>query len=548
MLWMTHYSCMFHDGGGAQRQNHLSNRYVTTDQLDLSYSLPYSIARRRWCINERATELEEFVRSLDEQQNPALRGALVSANAELAQLRQTMGHVQTQVAGSSLGEQLLILMADWEHFARTFGATNFGTSTLQVDDRMYDRADLLLSPYGVPYTMPQWTQAFAMGEHFDALSDALYRGASNLRAHVNAIESPLQHGSGLVLAFEQRFAAIRARSEARAVELVHKAGEAVHEVEEMLHRAAVDLAAEGRRLIEFKHLPQVWRNNDCIHTGYRFIPVHNWRLLLRSIFQMHNETVNIQTHLWGLILLFPMYMWFKSHDEHTTKMDEFVQFLYIVAAAKCMLCSVSWHVMAGCSDKHWFNCFSCIDYTGISLLVSASLQTVVYNGFYCQPDIVMAYTIGVLTITVTMTLLPWAPWFNDRRYRSLRISTFIFMALTGIVPFIHSAFMHDLRKIIHFYRPILWSLLSYCVGVFLYFNRLPERLAPGRFDYIGHSHQLWHVTILVAIVLHYRAVLHFHHNRFEYSCRAVPGSDGYNMPDSWLLAQASRISSALVRR
>lgn len=514
------------------------------ESLDLSYSLPYTIARKRWSISERMQELEETAHRArtGRPDAPSLRAPLVAANAHLDYLREQVSHIHTLVRENRMGDQLRTLLADWDYRTRTFGAAHFAPSTLHVDSRVYERADLLLAPYGGEFKMPQWTQAFAVGEHAGALVDALHRGLANMRQHASMLEAPLEHRcTELVRAFESRFAELRARGEAHASALMHKASEAMHEVEELLHRAALELAAEGRRLIAYEHLPQLWRNNDFIHTGYRFIPVRNWKLLLQSIFQLHNETVNIHTHLWGLVLILPMYLWLDAHDEHTTVVDELVQLLYVVAAAKCMLCSVSWHVMAGCSDKRWFACFACIDYTGISLLVAASLQTLVYNGFYCQPDIVVAYSLGVLALGVSMAIIPWAPWFDDPRNRTLRISIFIGMAFTGIVPFFHGALLHGTRAMLSFYAPLFWSVLSYAIGVVLYFNRLPECLAPGRFDYLGHSHQLWHVAILVAVALHYRAVLHFHENRFEYSCNAAPSSADYYMPDSWLLAQLGRL-------
>lgn len=42
---------------------------------------------------------------------------------------------------------------------------------------------------------------------------------------------------------------------------------------------------------------------------------------------------------------------------------------------------------------------------------------------------------------------------------------------------------------------------------FLFTSHLPERLAPGRFDYIGHSHQLFHVCAVLGTHFQLEAVL-----------------------------------------
>uniref|UniRef100_A0A8B9QMP6 Progestin and adipoQ receptor family member 6 n=1 Tax=Apteryx owenii TaxID=8824 RepID=A0A8B9QMP6_APTOW len=42
---------------------------------------------------------------------------------------------------------------------------------------------------------------------------------------------------------------------------------------------------------------------------------------------------------------------------------------------------------------------------------------------------------------------------------------------------------------------------------FLFTSHLPERLAPGRFDYIGHSHQLFHICAVLGTHFQLEAVL-----------------------------------------
>ncbi len=51
-----------------------------------------------------------------------------------------------------------------------------------------------------------------------------------------------------------------------------------------------------------------------------------------------------------------------------------------------------------------------------------------------------------------------------------------------------------------------WLVTSgalYIVGALLYAMRVPERFYPGRFDYLGASHQIFHCLILAAAWSHY---------------------------------------------
>ncbi|WFD01555.1 inc metabolism membrane protein [Malassezia obtusa] len=355
--------------------------------------------------------------------------------------------------------------------------------------------------------------------HLNALFEQIHNmpslpSASSFPLSLAALEAP---ASDLLHRFEEKLEHISEQGRSGATHLVQRASQAVHEVEDALYQAAHELAREGRVLISYQSLPTLWRNNDCIHTGYRFIPVRNWTTLLGSIFQIHNETGNIHTHLGGLFLVVALYWFTGSLDPLTTTTDRWIQTIYLLAAAKCLVCSVSWHVMAGCADLQWFQCFACIDYTGISWLVAASLLTLVYNGFYCQPDLIALYSVGVFFLGLTMGVLPWYPWFDDPKNRSLRISLFIFMALVGLVPFTHGTYLHGFSHMYSFFSPVIPSVACYVGGVAVYAMRFPEKYWPGRFDLVGHSHQMWHVAIVLAIALHYRAILLFHQGRFAYS-------------------------------
>ncbi len=44
-------------------------------------------------------------------------------------------------------------------------------------------------------------------------------------------------------------------------------------------------------------------------------------------------------------------------------------------------------------------------------------------------------------------------------------------------------------------------------GAAIYASRIPERWMPGKLDLIGHSHQLWHVAVVLAALVHYKAIM-----------------------------------------
>ena len=57
-----------------------------------------------------------------------------------------------------------------------------------------------------------------------------------------------------------------------------------------------------------------------------------------------------------------------------------------------------------------------------------------------------------------------------------------------------------------------------------YISDFPERCFPGRFDFVGHAHQWWHVLVVAALYYWHQAGLSFMKRRLVESCFAVEGA------------------------
>ncbi|KAG8739007.1 hypothetical protein FRC10_006268 [Ceratobasidium sp. 414] len=179
-----------------------------------------------------------------------------------------------------------------------------------------------------------------------------------------------------------------------------------------MHAIALGLSQGGERLIRYCDLPERWRNNEFVEGGYRFIPGAKWAALVRSAFELHNETANIQTHLfpllavllalplpwselaeaWGFDALLPTLPTLSFPTLPLTiptlpfellppsPADALPKFMFLLAAAACLACSTAWHTLAGCSDAWLLEAGARVDYVGIGWLISASVGGVVYHG------------------------------------------------------------------------------------------------------------------------------------------------------------------------
>lgn len=544
-------------------QQQMSKRSL--DYLDLSVTLPYTLVSLRTQILAHCSQLEQRVRSIY-QSSPAstdhpdshfattfythldaLKDDLRKLAASIPTSASSLSFpLASQRAGAALAAGRQTLAMDWERLSTAVQVSlPITTSELPGLPTFPLLADIdfasVVSPLASRLPLSGVRLLETVQARFEALQDSV--SAITLRdcfywSRNNEVVSSQDSNESLrqmsfsssqqLLSkqFETIFDSVKAKGEEVRLKSRDRAAsvaKAAKDTEERLYLAALDLARGGQKLIRYEHLPTLWKNNEHILSGYRFIPANDIGALAKSTFQIHNETGNIMTHLIGSLIVIPLFWPSKDHfDEQTTPMDRMVQTIYLIAALHCLVLSACWHVMAGCSDACWFERFACVDYTGIAWLVAASVWTLVYNAFYCQPNLAMFYSFTTLLVGAVGAIVPWAAWFNDRKNKAIRITIFLAMCFTGVGPFLHAGLSHGFIKTSLFFSPILPSLASYIFGLIFYATQFPESFAPGKFDVVGHAHQIWHISIVVAILLHYRATHIWHEGRFDFSCAINP--------------------------
>ncbi|GAA5853051.1 hypothetical protein JCM5353_003148 [Sporobolomyces roseus] len=290
---------------------------------------------------------------------------------------------------------------------------------------------------------------------------------------------------------------------------------AFDEAKKMYHLA---LEIGKTRLLQYEELPHEWRNNEFIISGYRYIPIEQWGALLRSGWEWHNETVNIQSHFLGFLSLAVLLVYYltttPSYPSTSSSSlaeaaahpgDTAIAILFVAAGMKCLLSSAAWHLLAGCATSSWFQGAACLDYVGISGLIAASVMAAEYYGFYDQANLATGYMIFSSVIGITGMIVPWSAWFNQREYKAYRIAFFVALAASAVAPVTHRAILYGFGDTLWFYAPAIPSVLAYLVGLIFYAHQFPECCAPGHWNW-GSSHNLWHISILIAVWLQWAAL------------------------------------------
>lgn len=273
--------------------------------------------------------------------------------------------------------------------------------------------------------------------------------------------------------------------------------------------------AREHGLITYADLPDPWRVNPHIVRGYRFSET---KLdCLRSIVGISNELVNIWSHLIGCIIILTIALYIYPSSPNfplSTKTDVLIAGVFFFAACKCLVCSCLWHTMNSIANQPLMERFACVDYTGISLLVATSIMTTEYTAFYCDPISRWTYLTLTAVLGLGGTILPWHPTFNRADMAWARVAFYVTLSLTGFLPFFQLSYTRSLAWASHFYAPILKSVTVYFAGAVLYAMKVPERWWPGMFDYVGGSHNIWHIAVLGGILFHYAAMQSFFSQAF----------------------------------
>ncbi|KAJ7059519.1 HlyIII-domain-containing protein [Mycena amicta] len=268
--------------------------------------------------------------------------------------------------------------------------------------------------------------------------------------------------------------------------------------------------------INFHELPEWAQDNAWIVGGYRRIQ-YGWDGCIESVFgYLHNETVNIHSHLAGALLF--AYFLATVHEVHlarypmATWLDRMMLALFLTSVIFCLMSSATFHAVACHSQEvsTWVSAqCSALDYSGIIVLILGSSYPTVHFEFFCHPREKLFYSILLTFIGLGAAYIVLNPKYSKSTHRGTRTGVFGGLGLSGAMPTVHCILRQGLHTVL-VEQGVRWSLLCivlYFAGALLYVNRIPERFAPGKFDYFFASHQIFHVCVLAGVCCHYTGIL-----------------------------------------
>lgn len=268
---------------------------------------------------------------------------------------------------------------------------------------------------------------------------------------------------------------------------------------------------QKHRTLSFAELPEWLKDNEFIVSGYRG-ELHSWRKCLNSVFgYLHNETVNIHTHLHASVLFVFFLLTFNTSyfipHEDVSWADHAVFMAFLSSAAFCLFCSAFFHTSSSHSKEVSARC-NALDYSGIIVLILGSTYPCLYYGFFCEPYYRLCYLLLFTAAGLAAAYIVLSPEYRGPTGRHARTNVFISFGLCGVLPVSHLSLSHGINVLQEMgFHWLLAAGAMYIAGATLYANRVPERLAPGKFDLFFSSHQIFHVFVILAALSTYACVL-----------------------------------------
>ncbi|XP_021369063.1 membrane progestin receptor beta-like isoform X1 [Mizuhopecten yessoensis] len=252
-----------------------------------------------------------------------------------------------------------------------------------------------------------------------------------------------------------------------------------------------------------KSVPEVFHLSH-VETGFR-TPHQPWSYYVYSFFQKHNECLNCWTHLLGMCMALNRATEFAQNHSLLGDPHMWPLTAGLITMVLMYLCSTIAHCFSNRSELVHYTAFM-IDYAGIGLF---GVGSVILHHHYCHDDawvnswlqtnaVVVSVVMGMLVcLCCSASSFLYEPPYPFAR-TLLQISAVVTIYLWNSVPIVlrlfqylgaglwHSSLDHHIQQMIWF-----------AVAGFFFSSDIPQRFFPGKFDFLGHSHQIFHLCIIM---------------------------------------------------
>ncbi|XP_028836006.1 membrane progestin receptor alpha-B [Denticeps clupeoides] len=265
-------------------------------------------------------------------------------------------------------------------------------------------------------------------------------------------------------------------------------------------------------------VPWVFRESH-IFTGYR-LPDQSWRYYFLSLFQRHNEAVNVWTHLLASLVILAKFREVSESVDFLRDPHAQPLFIVLLSAFIYLSCSALAHLLSAKSELSHYT-FYFLDYVGVAVYQYGSALV---HFYYATEKEWHAYVRGVfLPAAAFLAWLsctgccygkyasPKLPKFGHKLFQVVPSGLAYCLDISPVLHRIYTCYQQgcsDLAVSYHRYQ-----VLFFLASAYFFSYPHPERWLPGRCDFIGQGHQIFHVFLVLCTLVQIEAI------RLDYSER-----------------------------
>ncbi|CAF3523404.1 unnamed protein product [Rotaria sp. Silwood1] len=260
----------------------------------------------------------------------------------------------------------------------------------------------------------------------------------------------------------------------------------------------ISLQSMSRYPATFKNVPPILVERFIIH-GYRSLH-QPWSYYWKSLFHKHNETINVWSHLIGILYMGYLLYYYNQRLQFYENSHSWPFIVSLCTAIIMFMCSAFAHLLHSKSETVHRTCFA-IDYVGVSLHGFGSGFLHIYYSapqwYYDKIEYQYMFILLLFGILACFSNC-FAQYYFRAPYPPLkRVCQFLpcgILWVYSVAPLIVGLFPLnfplDSCSMCH-----LGQIILFVIGATLFAFDLPQRFWPGTFDFIGQGHHLFHLCI-----------------------------------------------------
>ncbi|XP_062857318.1 membrane progestin receptor beta [Trichomycterus rosablanca] len=261
--------------------------------------------------------------------------------------------------------------------------------------------------------------------------------------------------------------------------------------------------------VKVSDVPALFRE-PYILSGYR--PTgQQWRCYVLSLFQSHNELLNVWTHLLTIPAVLLRFWFFAASTNLTCDASLLPLCLYVLSVLTYLSCSATAHLLQSHSELSHYSFFF-LDYVGVAVYQYGSALA---HYFYCAEN-EWRQSLGpfflpgaALLAWLSCTSCCFAKLYYRRPYplhrKFFQIVPTSLAYLLDISPVAHRLFTRPFNDPVMVLHAL--QVVFFLKAAFFFSCPVPERFLTGKCDIIGHGHQIFHTFLVMCTMCQMEAVL-----------------------------------------